>query len=43
MAALERRVVLVASHMTPQGVSNAVYGFAALGRAVQVESLSKPC
>jgi hypothetical protein len=32
LAALEKRVVLVAENMAPQGVSNTVYSFALLGR-----------
>ena len=38
LAALEGRVVLVASHMNPQNVSNTAYAFAALGRMPGAET-----
>ena len=38
LAALEQRVVRVASDMAPQGVSNAIYGFAVLGREPGAET-----
>ena len=40
LAALEQRVVLVASVMKPQEVSNTVYGFGVLGREPGAEALA---